>query len=182
MSSDRDVLSERSDRLRVDAGTQVLASFSSMQSPLTELPPGAYQNLLVVSTKSPETVERRLGELGVPLSNVGLVPLAGSEYDYDGPLWTTDPVKPNDPTGLSIAYSDAATHLIPGVGHLLVGNLNVMAMYVREETVCRVLSHLAGKARQRSITGIYGVVETALSEASFRNFRKAVDVEIDCRR
>jgi hypothetical protein len=181
VSGEQERKREQEQEGRVDAGQQVLASFTSMGSPLSSLPPGAYRNLLVVSTKSPGHVEGRLAELGVSAANVGLIPLAGSEYEYDGALWTTDAIRPNDPTGLSVAVTSAMEHLAPGAGWLLVEDLNVLAMYVEEETVCRLLSHLAKQARKRNVRGVYGVVRSAISEETYGNYRQAVDAELDLR-
>lgn len=181
MSSERRVGRTANTELLADAGMQTLISFTSMQSPLVELPPEAYRNLLVISTKSPEHVEQRLVEMGVAISNVGLIPLAGESYDYDGPLWTTDVVKPNDPTGVSIAFTESLAHLISELGYVLVEDLNVLTMYLEEETVCRLLSHLATEARNRDVCGLYGVVRSAVSDDTYRNFRKAVDRDVDLR-
>lgn len=173
--------SQRRSQLIVEPGTQMLVSVSSMQEPLAELPDEAYQNLLVLSTKSPRHVEERLGELGVPVSNVGLLPLAGTDHEYDGPLWTTRTVRPNDPTGISIAFATALEHLEAGVGHILVEDLNVLTMYVRVGVVCRLLSHLASKAREKDLTGYYGLARSAVGDDTFRNLRQSVDTSVDLR-
>lgn len=168
-------------RLRIEEGQQVLASFSSMQSPLIELPTAAYGNLLVVSTKSPAHVEQRLVELDIPVQNVGLIPLAGSDHQYDGPLWTSGTVRPNDPTGLSIAVTNAMEKLTPGTGWFLLEDLNVLSMYIDEETVNQLISHLSGGARNRNVRGVYGVVRSAVGDETYGNYRQAVDSELDLR-
>jgi hypothetical protein len=150
-----------------------------MQSPLSALPAAAYRNLLVVSTKSPAHVEERLAEMGVPVENVGLIPLAGNDHQYDGPLWTTEAVRPNDPTGISIAATNAFQHLEPGTGWFLVEDLNVLSMYVDETTVCRLVAHLSKNARSRNVRGVYGLVRNAVSDDTFGNYRQSVDNVVD---
>lgn len=181
MDGEQHAPGEGDEALLPEPGTQLLASFSSMQTPLTQLPAEAYRNLLFVSTKSPGHVQQRLAELDVPASNVGHVPLAGSDYAYDGPLWTSQTVRPNDPTGISIAVTNALQHLRPGMGYVLFEDLTVVTMYVDEETVCRLVTHLANEVRERSVTGVYGVVRSALSDETYGNFRQTVDRGVDCR-
>ena len=164
-----------------DSGTQVLASLSSMQSPLTELPAGAYNNLLVISSKSPDDVERRLADAGAATSNVGLIPLSRESHDYDGPLWTNRAIAPDDLTGISIAYTQALSHLGAGSGWVLFEDLGVLTMYADTGRVIRLLSHVADRARSNEIRGLYGVVRDAVSDETYHGFRQAVDREVDFR-
>lgn len=176
-----DDLQAVSDRLQVDPGTQLLASFSGMQSPLAELPPGALDNLLIVSTKSPSTVEGRLRDIGADPTRAGLIPLGAESYDYDGPLWCADALKPNDLTGISIAFTQALQHVVPGAGWVLVEDLNVLLMYASETRICRLLSHLSSRARDRNVTGVYGVAREAIDDATYSNLRQSLDAEVDLR-
>jgi hypothetical protein len=170
-----------SQQFRSGSGTQHLVSFSSMQSPLAALPPAATSNLLVISAKSPMTVEGRLRDLGIDPRNVGLVPLAAEDYDYDGPLWCPRTVRPNDLTGLSIAFTEALQHVVPGSGWILVEDLNILLMYASETSICRLLSHLTRRAKSKDVSGIYGVSREAVSDATYSNLRQSVDREVDFR-
>ncbi|QIO23128.1 hypothetical protein [Haloarcula sp. JP-L23] len=179
MSSNRDTTGVR--ELRLDPGAQALLSLDTMQSPFRELPPSAYANLLVVSSTAPDDVASVLDDAGADLSRVGQIPITGSEVDYDGPMWTSDPVVPDDLTGLSMRLSRVVNSLGAGRGWLVFDNLNVFLLYAREERVLRFFDHVATLARNHEIYGVYTLVRDAIDDQTYERIRRSFDVEVDRR-
>jgi len=177
VSSNEDVLQTA---LSVEQGSQVLLSLSSMQSPVVNLPPDAMRNLIVVSSKQSGAVADRLDDAGADLDAVAHIPISGAETAYDGPMWTCDPLVPDDLTGLSMRLSRAFEALGEG-GYLLMENLNVFVMYAAEDRVVRFLDHLTGLATDHGITGIYTLVGDAVEEATYDSLRNSVDTAVDRR-
>lgn len=181
MSSENNTTAIADEQLRVDAGTQLLVSVSSMHQPLSLLPTGMSGNLLIVSSQAPATVEQALRDRGIDPTTAGLVPISGSEIEYDGPLWTSEPVVPDDLTGLSMRFTSALDALEPGHGWVLFDSLNALAMYAQEDRVCRCFDHLAEKARERDLRGVYTVAADALDDETTRSFERSVDRTLDRR-
>lgn len=159
-------------------GEQSLVSVPSMGSPLAVLPDEAFENLLVVSATAPPgkveaTVERRGGDP----SKVGVVPVTGSQSDYDGPLWTTDPVDPSDLTGISIRVSKAIKHIMRG-GWVVFDSINVLLMYGREEQVYRLLASVVQTVREREACGAYCLVRDAVTDETYAKFRELCDTSV----
>lgn len=162
----------------VAPGTQALVD-TARGIPLDELPGDAYENLLVVSTtQTPQKVEAAIERGGGDPADVGVVPVAGSQSDYDGPLWTTDRVDPSDLTGLSMRFSDAARYLQPGRGWVVVDNLTVLLMYAPERRVYRFLSAMTSTLRDRDVRGYYGVVRTAMNDETYEQLRGLAGEEL----
>ncbi|WP_135828517.1 DUF7504 family protein [Halorussus halobius] len=148
-------------------GEQALVSVPSMGTPLAYLPDDAFDNLLVVSATAPpakveSVVERRGGDPAA----VGVVPVTGSPGEYDGPLWTTDPVDPSDLTGISIRLSTAMNYVMAG-GWVVFDNVNVLLMYGHEEQVYRLLDSVAASARDRDARGAYCTVREAVTDDTY---------------
>jgi hypothetical protein len=156
-------------------GTQLLAAQSSTEPALSVPPAGAFDNLLLVSPNSPRQVEVQLRDRDIDVSNVGLIPISGSGYGYEGPLWTTDAISPSDLTGLSMAFTRSITHLTRGHGWVLFENLNVLLMYADERQVYRLVDHLIQKTREREVSGAYTVVEDAIGEQTFARLQNRFD-------
>jgi hypothetical protein len=156
-------------------GTQLLAALSSMESALSVPPTGAFENLLLISPNSPQQVEAELRDREIDVSNVGLIPISGSTHTYEGPLWTTDAISPNDLTGLSMAFTRSLQHLTRGHGWVLFENLNVLLMYADEQQVYRLVDHLIEKTREREVNGAYTVVEGAIGEQTFAKLQNRFD-------
>jgi len=152
-----------------------------METPFSFLPANTSGNILIVSSKAPATVEQALRSHGLDPSTAGLIPIAGSEIDYDGPLWTSDPVVPDDLTGLSMRFTSALDALEPGHGWVLFDSLNALAMYAQRDRVCRCFDHLAEKAREHEIRGVYTVGADALDQEALSSFKRSVDQVIDKR-
>ncbi|MBV0922822.1 hypothetical protein KTS45_01280 [Halomicroarcula limicola] len=180
MRSDEDAVGV-ADGLGLETGQQALLSIDSMQSPLRELPPSAYANLLVVASTTPATVAGELSAAGADLRTVGQIPISGSESNYDGPMWTCDPLVPDDLTGLSMRLSRGLDALGAGRGWVLFENLNVFLLYASEDRVVRFLDHAATLARERDIRGVYALVRDAVDDETYARLRRTVDVERDCR-
>jgi len=168
-------------QLRVDPGTQALVSITSMEQPLSVLPANVSGKVLVVSSSAPASVEEMLRDLGVDVSTAGLIPIAGSDIEYDGPLWTSEPVLPDDLTGLSMRYTRALDALEPGHGWVLFDALNALLMYAQRDRVCRFFDHVTSKARERELRGIYTVASDALDDEAFNSFKRSVDRAVDSR-
>ena len=177
MGSSEDAL--RSE-LSVEPGTQLLLSVSSMGSPVDYLPVDATCGLIIVSSKPSAAVADRLEEAGADLNAVVHIPISGAGTEYDGPMWTCDPLVPDDLTGLSMRLSKAFGAIGNG-GYLLIENLNVFLMYASEERVTRFVDHLTGQAADHDITGIYTLVGDAVAEETYDQLRLSVDTDVDRR-
>jgi len=177
VSANQDTLASE---LSVEPGTQVLLSVSSMQSPLDRLPASACRNLVVVSSASPGDIAERLTARGIDLRTVALIPISGADHEYEGPMWTCDPLVPDDLTGLSMRLSRAFEALGDGGGTLLVENLNVFLLYADESRVVRFLDHVTGLAADHGISGVYAVVGDAVDEETYNRIAASVDSAIDC--
>jgi hypothetical protein len=159
----------------IDPGEQALVSVPSMGSPLAALPDDAFENLLVVSaTAAPGKVESLVERRGGDPQKVGVVPVTGSPTEYDGPLWTTDPVDPSDLTGISIRLSKAMNYVMQG-GWVVVDNVNVLLMYGREEQVFRLFDSMVSNARQKEARGAYCTVREAVTDETFGRLRDLCD-------
>lgn len=178
MSSNRKVLQAD---LPLESGTQALLALSSLQSPVELLPPAASRNLIVVSSEASATIADQLSAVGTDLGTVAHVPISGAETSYDGPMWTCDPLVPDDLTGLSMRLSRAFAALGDAGGYLLVENLNVFLLYAAQARVIRFLDHLTGLASDHGITGIYALVGDAVDSETYDRLRLSVDTEIDRR-
>ena len=153
--------------LSLDPGEQALVSVPSMGTPLAYLPDDAFDNLLVVSaTASPGKVESVVERRGGDPSAVGVIPVTGSPSEYDGPLWTTDPVDPSDLTGISIRLSTAMNYVLSG-GWVVFDNVNVLLMYGREDQVYRLLDSVADGVRERDARGAYCTVRDAVTDETY---------------
>ncbi|WP_324758061.1 DUF7504 family protein [Haloarcula sp. GH36] len=181
MSSNDDVGRSSEEKFRLDTGGQALVSVSTMQSPIRELPPTAYENLLVVSASAPEEVAETLDTAGVALTSVGHIPISGSETAYQGEMGVCEPFVPDDLTGLSMRLSRAFEALEDGLGWVVFDNLNVFLMYAAEERVVRFFDHTTTQARKHGICGSYGVVRDAVDDSTYARLRRCVDTEIDLR-
>jgi len=177
VSPDQDT---RASELSVEPGTQVLLSVSSMQSPLDRLPASACRNLIVVSSESPGDVAERLTARGIDLGAVAHIPISGADHEYGGPMWTCDPLVPDDLTGLSMRLSRAFEAMGDGDGTLLVENLNVFLLYADESRVVRFLDHVTGLAADHGISGVYAVVGDAVDAATYDRIAHSVDSSVDC--
>lgn len=161
-------------------GTQSLVRVAPGENPLSALPERAYENLLVLATKSqPNRIERRLTDDGRTVQNVGVVPVAPVASDYGGDLWTTDSVQPGDLTGIGMRFSDAIEHVERNAGWVFVDALSVLFMYADDVRVCRFFQTLAGRARARGVQGVYCVNPTAVGEETYERLRGLCDVECD---
>lgn len=160
-------------RLSSEAGTQTLLSDASMESPILGLPTAAFDGLIVVSSKPPEDVARLVEQAGGNPATVGHIPISGAEYNYDGPMWTSEPLVPDDLTGLSMRLSRAFESM--DGGWLLVENLNVLLLYASAERVVRFFDHLTGLAADHGITGVYSLTKDAVPEEHYDRLRLSVD-------
>lgn len=163
-----------------DAGEQVLLLAPSTGSPLRALPEDAFENLLVLSIRSPRRVERVVRECGGDPRNVGVVPISGTEASYDGPLWTTERVSPSDLTGISMRFSAGLRH-VSADGYVVVDNLSTLLMYAPEDRLHRFVGHLVQSTRDRGARGMYAVVAEAVSTETRDRFEGPCDRAVDWR-
>lgn len=170
---------EPDDALELASGQQALVSVPSMQSPLSALPERAFDNLLVVSaTTSPKKVEQIIERRGGDPSTVGVVPVTGSPSEYDGPLWTTDPVDPSDLTGISIRLSTALQYVSQG-GWVVFDNVNVLLMYAAEKSVYRLLDSVVSTVRGKGARGAYCLVRDAVTDDTYAQLRGLCDTTVE---
>lgn len=167
------------ERFSLEPGEQALVSGPSMGSPLAALPDRAFENLLVVSaTATPRKVESLIERRGGDPEKVGVVPVTESPSDYDGPLWTTDPVGPSDLTGISMRLSRALEYVTRD-GWVVFDSLNVLLMYGREDAVYRLLDSVVPVVRDREARGAYFVVRRAVTDETYERFRSLFDTAVD---
>lgn len=170
-----------SDRLDVDRGEQTLVSIDTMSSVVRELPPSAFENLLVASPASPSKVERAIDAAGGDPGRCGHIPITGSPVSYDGELWTTKSVSPSDLTGISMRYSKAMRHVASGTGWFCFDNLQLLLMYAERDRVTAFISELTGRTRQREVTGVYGIARETVDDETYESLRGQFDGVVDGR-
>lgn len=167
--------------LRVESGTQVIVSHDSLTPSASLLPAGAADQLLIVSAKSPPSIERTLGDLGRDLSKVGHLPLGSTDIEYDGPLWTGPTIDPSDLTGLSMQYNRALEALEPDHGWILFDDINALLLYSDTDRVVRFLDHVAQQTREADVRGVYTVVRDAMSDQEYSALANVLDGSADLR-
>lgn len=181
MTSGSDVQGAGERALRVEAGTQVLVSHDSLTPSVSLLPPGAADQLLIVSAKSPRAIERALDDLGRDVSKVGHLPLGSTDVEYDGPLWTGSTTDPSDLTGLSMQYSRALNALESDHGWVLFDDVNALLLYSDPDRVVRFLDHVAQQTREADVRGVYTVVRDAMSDQEYSAIANVLDESSDLR-
>lgn len=161
-------------------GTQTLVRTPADASPLLELPDRAYDNLLVIAAGDhPNRIEQRLERGGRDPANVGVVPVVPAARGYDGDLWTTDPVRPDDLTGLGMRFSDAIRHVESGSGWVLLDALGVLLMYSEGTRVCRFFQTLTNRVRTHDVRGVYCVTPDAIPHETCERLRSMCDAEYE---
>jgi hypothetical protein len=181
VSSGNDVHSNPEEHLQLSRGQQGILAMSSVGTAFQHLPPRATDNLLIVSSARPDEVASTLEGMGVSLSNVGMIPVSGAAVEYDGPMAVSDPIVPDDLTGLSMRYAEGLDALQPGRGWVVFDRLNVLLLYAEEERVLRFLDHVAVSARDRELRSLFCVVRDAVDDRTYAKLKRRVDTEIDLR-
>lgn len=181
MTSQSDVQSGLDSQFRLDAGVQALVAHDSLHPSLSLLPPSAYDNLLIVSPKSPAAVERLVRDVGGDLTRVGHLPLASTPHTYTGSMWAGRSIDPSDLTGLSMQYTRALDGLHADHGWVLFDDFNTLFLYTNPERVIRFLDHLTQKTRTAGVRGVYTVVRDAMDDQHYSRLQGAVDTELDLR-
>ena len=162
------------------AGSQTLVRTATDTDPLAALRTHATETLLVVSARDhPKRLETRLERAGFDPTNAGVVPVVPTTCDYDGPLWTTDPVRPNDLTGVAMRFSDAIAHVESGSGVVLLDALGVLLMYADADRLCQFFQTLTNRVRAREVRGVYGANPDAIPDETFERLRSMCDAEYD---
>jgi hypothetical protein len=162
------------------AGTQTLVRTPADADPLAVLPDRAYDNLLVVAARDhPSKLEARLERRGRAPNTVGVVPVVPAAGEYEGDLWTTDPVAPDDLTGIGMRFSDAVQHVESGTGWVLIDALGVLLMYSEEARVCRFFQTLTNRVRSKQVHGAYCVNPNAIAEETYERLRAMCDAEYE---
>lgn len=162
------------------AGSQTLVRTPTDGDPLAALPERAYDNLLVVSARDhPKRLETRLERAGHDPADVGVVPVVPAADNYDGALWTTDPVDPSDLTGIAMRFSDAIEHVESRTGWVAVDALGVLLMYADTDRVCRFFQTLTNRVRAREVNGVYGANPDAIDDETYEQLRAMCDAEYD---
>lgn len=159
-------------------GTQTLVRSAATADPFSRLPDRAFDNLLVVAARDhPAKLQRRLERADRDPSNVGVVPVVPAAGEYDGDLWTTDPVSPDDLTGLGMRFSDALGHVESGAGWVFVDALGVLLMYAENARVCRWFQTVTNRVRAKDVRGVYCVNPGAVADESYEQLRSLCDAE-----
>lgn len=181
MSSPDDAGPKAQERLQIPVGQQAIVAVPSVGGTIQHLPPGATDNLLVVSSDAPDDVAETLESMGTDLSNVGMIPVSGSPVSYEGPMVVSERIVPDDLTGLSMRYTEAIEALGSGTGWIVFDRLNVFLLYADEERVMRFLDHVAATAREEQLRSLFCVVRDAVDEQTYAKLRRRADAEIDLR-
>jgi len=169
---------EPTDDAFAPAGTQTLVQTPAEADPLSALPARAFDNLLVVSARDhPNKLEARIKRAGHDPASVGVVPVSPAARDYDGDLWTTDPVNPDDLTGLGMRFSDAVRHVKAESGWVVVDALGVLLMYAEDARVCRFFQTLSNRVRAKEVHGVYFTNPDAVADETYEQLRAMCDVE-----
>jgi hypothetical protein len=150
-----------------------------MTQPVEQLPTAAYANLLVVSATAPAVIERQLEEMGLTPSTVGVIPIAESDREYNGPLHTTETIAPDDLTGLSMRFTTVLDALSPAHGWVVFEALTEMLMYTDVGRVCRFIDHVADQTRAQELRGVYPVARKAIADDTYARLAQQMDTEID---
>lgn len=159
----------------ISPGESVLAVLPSMATPLSRLPEAAYGNLLVVTVRSPDQVERAIERAGHDPAKVGVVPVSASTVSYDGPLWVTERVSPSDLTGISVRFSEGRRHLAPERGWVVVDGIGTLLMYANDQQVYRLIAHLIEGSREKRLKSFHTLARDAVSEKTVATFRSLYD-------
>lgn len=161
------------------AGEVALCVHSSGTRVVDSLPESAFENALVLTTDGDlERLERAVERRGGDPRRVGVVPITGSDVTYDGPLWTTPRVSPSDLTGVSIQFSEGFDHVRPDEGWVVVDSLGVLAMYVDQQRLFRLVDSIANAARGRDARCVLATAEGVLGERALTQFRGLADREV----
>ncbi|WP_435099275.1 DUF7504 family protein [Halarchaeum sp. P4] len=163
----------------LEPGSVVLYEHPSGERVVESLPRDAFDNLLVLTTRGDlARLERTVTSHGGTPGRVGVVPITGATVDYTGPLWITKQVAPSDLTGISIRFSEAFRHVEPGAGWVVVDNLGVLAMYVEEERLYRLVDSIASAVRKRDARCVLATTTGVLGERSLARLRDTADEKI----
>jgi hypothetical protein len=159
-------------------GRQTLVRTPADADPLAVLPERAYDTLLVVAARDhPSKLETRLERRGRDPNSVGVVPVVPAADAYEGDLWTTDPVAPDDLTGIGMRFSDAVRHVESGTGWVLIDALGVLLMYSEAARVCRFFQTLTNRVRAKGVHGAYCVNPDAIATETYERLRGMCDAE-----
>ena len=161
------------------AGEQGLVTVPSMVSVLELLPDEAFENLLVVTVRSPRYVEEVVRRRGHDPCSVGVVPVTSTAFHYEGDLWVTKRVGSSDMTGISIETARGAQFLTAGEGWFVFDNVHALLMYNDDARLLRLLDSLATQFREADVRGAYAIVPETVD--GYGRFQSLFDVELDCR-
>ncbi|WP_137284982.1 DUF7504 family protein [Halorussus salinisoli] len=162
------------------AGAQTLVRTPTDADPFSALPERAFDNLLVVSARDhPKRLQTRLERAGHGSANVGVVPVVPTVDEYDGDLWTTDSVDPDDLTGLAMRFSDAVRHAEPRNGWVVADGLGVLLVYADDARVCRFFQTLTNRVRARDVRGVYCANPNAIADETYERLRAMCDAEYE---
>ncbi|MFW5928832.1 MAG: DUF7504 family protein [Halobacteriota archaeon] len=165
----------------VEPRRQAIVMVSAMDDPLDLLPPEAYDNLVVVSTRGhPEEIERRVERHDADPSDVYVIPVSGSGVSYDGELNVAERAGPTNLTKIGVTFSNAVDQA-DDEPWVLFDNFNIMLMYTDEKRVYRFMDTMTGNVRGAGGRGAYCTVRDAIDDQTYEKFRQLCDVEIDAR-
>lgn len=170
------------EHVSIPSGEQHLVLTSSMSSLVDSLPDEAFDNLLLISVgQHPDKIERAIRRRGHDPASVGVVPVNGSSFVYDGPMWTADRINPTDLTGISIAFSQALGYVKPGRGWVCLDSISTLLMYAGDRRLRRLVASLADRTRDQNARGAYALVRDSVSDDTYADFRALFDGEADAR-
>ncbi|UIP01102.1 hypothetical protein Hbl1158_07080 [Halobaculum sp. CBA1158] len=167
---------ERPDEwLSAETGEQVLLVTGAMSGPLGHLPDEAFSNLLLITVRDPNRIERAVERRGIDPRSVGVVPISGSPVAYDGPMWCTDAVSPNDLTGISMAFAEGMRYVADGEGWVVLDNVSTLLMYAADDRLHRLVSHLVRQCREQEVRAVYAIAGESVTEQTLASFSGLCD-------
>ncbi|MFB6198416.1 MAG: hypothetical protein ABEI52_09150, partial [Halobacteriaceae archaeon] len=157
-----------------EVGKQLVISTSGTGDLLTMLPEDAFNNLLLISVRHPRIVQRKIENIGASPETIGIIPVNGSDIEYDGKCWCARRVSPSDLTGIDIESERGLRHVNPG-GWMAVDNITTLLMYGNEDAVYHLCQSLLNRARDADATGVYAMSRRAVGDETFARFQGLFD-------
>lgn len=147
----------------LEPGEQMLCTVPPMESVISHLPPEAFANLLIISPRVPQKVEKLVRRAGGNPKHVGHIPLSSSSHNYSGPLWATPAVDPSDLTQLGIMTNLGLKYVSSDTGWVVFDNLNALLIYAGEDRAYRFLHLTTQRLVERNIRGCFAFSNGGIS-------------------
>ncbi len=145
------------EELSLAAGEQGILYDEPLDCPFKTLPTDAFENLLIVTFRSPRIIEDALKSHGHDIDNVGVIPISSEPQLPPTEIAHTDPANPNDPTDLSIKFTKSLDCLSDGEGWVVFEKCDLLNMYLENDTSRRFMKYMIEEVQNRDHRGVYEV-------------------------